>query len=317
MEISDFVVREEIVLEEKDILKRIIKNDALFNMIHIVTQRYDILPDNKNHIGAYIEYQDIDEMRDGFVEELANTIVDWIYGSDKYQELIDKARKEGRSLASAAQYVGRKAKAKFRGTPEDEKLLIQGQMGELLLYNFIQNCMHAVPLLRKMKITTSSNHERFGSDAIHYKIENDKNILIFGEAKTYTSKYKFNEAFSDALTSIIDTYEKRRKELNLYVHEDFLDSQMNEVAEQYLNNTLKPVEVQLVSIITYNEVTKLTKDNETHIKKQLEKIIEEKYKGFDNNKIDLKKNPILSRITYIVFPVWDLKELAERFQELI
>ena len=31
--------------------------------------------------------------------------------------------------------------------------------------------MKAVPLLRKMSITTSSGHESFGADAIHYKIE--------------------------------------------------------------------------------------------------------------------------------------------------
>ena len=73
--------------------------------------------------------------------------------------------------------------------------------------------MHAIPLLRKMSITTSANHERFGADAIHYKIENGKHIMIFGEAKTYTSSYKFNEAFEDALDSIINTYNQRRKEL--------------------------------------------------------------------------------------------------------
>ena len=304
-------------MDEKEILKRLIKSDALFNMIHIVTQKYEILPDNKEHIGVYIEYQDIDEMRDGFVEELANSIVDWIYSSDKYKELKDKAIEEGRSESSAAQYVGRKAKQKFRGTQDDENLLIQGQMGELLLFHFIQRCMNAVPLLRKMKITTSTNHERFGSDAIHYKIENGKNIIILGEAKTYTSSYKFNEAFADALASIINTYENRRKEINLYVHEDFLDKQMDKIAEQYLNNTLKPVEVQLVSIITYNEVKNISKENEAKIKEQIEKIIEDKYKNFDKNKIELLKYPILTRITYIVFPVWNLKELAERFQKLI
>lgn len=39
-----------------------------------------------------------------------------------------------------------------------------------------------------MRITTSKSHERFGADAIHFKIENDKPIVILGEAKTYTSK---------------------------------------------------------------------------------------------------------------------------------
>jgi hypothetical protein len=304
-------------LEEKDVLKRLIKNDSLFNMIGVVVKRYDILPNNKEHIGAYIEYQDIQELRDGFVEELSDTIVDWIYSSEKYKEIKDELVKNGKSEASASQYIGRKAKNKFRANKNSENILIQGQMGELLLYHFIQKCMKAVPLLRKMNIATSPDHERFGADAIHFKIENGKNIIILGEAKTYTSKYKFNEAFSDAIDSILNTYNKHRSEVELYVHEDFLDDEMNKIAEKYLNNTLKPVEIQLVSIVTYNELSKINKTDEDTIRKDIEKIIEERYKNFDNNKIDISKNPILSRITYIVFPVWDLKELAEKFQKLI
>ena len=304
-------------MEEKDILKRLIKNDSLFNMIGVIVQQYDILPNNKEHIGAYIEYQDIQELRDGFVEELSDTIVDWIYSSEKYEEIKKKLVNSGKSEAAASQYIGRKAKNKFRANKNSENVLIQGQMGELLLYHFIQKCMKAVPLLRKMNIATSSDHERFGADAIHFKIENDKNIIILGEAKTYTSKYKFNEAFSDALDSILNTYNKHRSELGLYVHEDFLDDEMNVVAEKYLNNTLKSVEIQLVSIVTYNELSKIDKIDENTIRNNIKKIIEDRYRNYDKNKIDMRKNPILSRITYIVFPVWDLNELAEKFQKLI
>ncbi len=304
-------------MEEKNILKKLIQNDALFRKVHIVTQKYDILPNDKEHIGAYIEYQDINELREEFLEELIDSIVDWIYSSEKFSELKQKAMNNGKSEAAAAQEVGRKAKMKFRANHNSDKLLIQGQMGELLLFHFIQRCMKAVPLLRKMNITTSSEHERFGADAIHYKIENGKNILVLGEAKTYTSKYKFVEAFSDALESIINTYKKHRSELNLYVHEDFLDVEMNEVAEQYLNNTLAKVEIQLVSIITYNEVTQLELESEEDIKAQIERVIADRYKQYDNDKIDIENNPILKRITYIVFPVWNLKDLAEKFQNMV
>lgn len=306
-----------LILEEKDVLKRLIKNDSLFNMIGVVVKRYDILPNNKEHIGAYIEYQDIQELRDGFVEELSDTIVDWIYSSEKYKKMKGKLVKNGKSEASASQYIGRKVKNKFRANRNSKNILIQGQMGELLLYHFIQKCMKAVPLLRKMNIATSPDHERFGADAIHFKIENGKNIIILGEAKTYTSKYKFNEAFSDAIDSILNTYNKHRSEMELYVHEDFLDNEMNKIAEKYLKNTLKPVEIQLVSIVTYNELSKINKIDEDTIRNDIEKIIEERYRNYDNNKIDISKNPILSRITYIVFPVWDLKELTEKFQKLI
>lgn len=304
-------------MEEKDILKRLAKNEALFRKIHVVTQNYDILPSDKKHMGAYIEYQDIRELREEFLDDLIDSIVDWIYSSEKFSELKAIAIFNGKSDAAASQEVGRKARNTFRANRNSDKLLVQGQLGELLLFHFIQRFMKAAPLLRKMKITTSPDHERFGADAIHYKVQDGKNIIILGEAKTYTSKYKFSEAFSDALTSILDTYYKHRKEIGSYVHEDFLDAEMNEVAEAYLNNTLENVEVHLVSIVTYNESTTLKLDSEQEIKNQIEAIIADRYKNYDNSKIDISSNPILKRITYIVFPVWDLKELAEQFQNMI
>lgn len=305
------------LLKEKDILKRLVMNDALFRNIHVIIQNYDIIPNDKDHIGAYIEFQDLNELREDFLEELIDSIVDWIYSSDKFAELKQKAMNKGKSAAAATQEVGRKARQKFRADHNTDELLIQGQFGELLLFHFIQRFMKATPLLRKMKIATSSEHERFGADAIHYKIQDGKNIIILGEAKTYSSKYKFATAFSDALDSIIKTYKEHKRELYLYVHEDFLDYDMNRIAEEYLNNTLENVEVHLVSIITYDENKKLKFDNETSIRNQIETVIAERYRLFDNNKIDIENNSILRRITYIVFPVWDLKSLVEEFQKKI
>ena len=115
-------------MEEKDMLKRLIKNDALFNYIHIITQRYDILPDDKEHIGTYIEYQDIDELRDDFLEELVDSIVDWIYSAAKFEQLKKKSMEKGKSDAAASQEIGRKARNKFRANHNDDKLLIQDQL---------------------------------------------------------------------------------------------------------------------------------------------------------------------------------------------
>ena len=86
----------------------------MFRKVHIVTQKYDILPNDKEHIGAYIEYQDINELREEFLEELIDSIVDWIYSSEKFSELKQKAMNNGKSEAAATQEVGRKAKMKFR-----------------------------------------------------------------------------------------------------------------------------------------------------------------------------------------------------------
>lgn len=304
------------LLKNIDINKKLINNDALFNNVYYICQNFDIVP-NKDHYGVCIDYQDISELRDDFLYELYDTIVDWVYSSEKYNFIKNAAIKKGKSEQAATSEVIRKAQEKFRGNKDTEKLLIQGQLGELLLFHFIQKFFKATPLLRKMKITTSNKHERFGADAIHFKFENDKPIIILGEAKTYTSKYSFNKAFEEAIDSILNTYKTHRKELYSYIHEDFLDKEMDEIAEMYLNNTLKNFEVRLVSLVVYNETKKIEITNREEIHKQIKKIIEEKYKNFDKSKINIKDNRILSRITYIVMPIWELDEFAKSFQNLI
>jgi len=303
------------MLTSKDIEERILKNDALFNNIFVVQQKFDIIPDDVEHIGTSIDYQDLYELREEFINELYDTIVDWVYSSEKYNQQKEAAIRKGKSEQAACSEIQRNARDKFRGNRDSKRLLIQGQLGELLLFHYIQRFQHATPLLRKMKITTNSKHERFGADAIHFKIKEDKPIIILGEAKTYTSQYKFNDAFEDALESIIETYKSHKKELKLYVHEDFLDEKMNEVAEKYLNSSLDNVEVHLVSIIVYNETRKIDKTNQAEIRQQILRIIEERYKNFDKRKICIDENPILRRITYIVMPIWELDKLAEEFQK--
>lgn len=298
----------------EEIKLRLINNDALFNNIFVIEQNFDIVPNTHPHYGAAIAYQDLTELRGDFLSQLVDTVVDWVYGTSKFAELQGRYIASGKSVAAASSEIIRKAKQKFRRS--DDKLLIQGQLGELLLFHFIQRTMQAVPLLRKMPITTSSSHERFGADAIHYKIRDDKNIMILGEAKAYTSPYKFSVAFENAINSILDTYENLRSELNLYLHEDFLDAEMDQVAEAFLTNKLPNVEVELVSLVLYDETSNIKVTNEQEIKNQITQIVIERYSNFDNSKIDLDKHPILRRITYIVFPIWKFDEIADEFQKM-
>lgn len=75
--------------------------------------------------------------------------------------------------------------------------------------------------------------------------------------------------------------------------------------------------MHLVSIVVYNETKKLNMTSQEEIHKQIQQIIEDKYKSFDKSKIDIENNPILKRITYIVMPIWKLDELAREFQNRI
>ena len=97
------------------------------------------------------------------------------------------------------------------------------------------------------------------------------------------------------------------------------------VSVYYLKNLLqfysschpKNLHEHTILIHLYNETKPINKTNQDEIQEQIETIIKYRYKNFDDSKIEIDKNPILNRITYIVFPVWKLKELAEKFQNML
>ena len=70
-------------------------------------------------------------------------------------------------------------------------------------------------------------------------------------------------------------------------------------------------------IVTYHETKKLRITNQNDIHKQIEDILKSRFKSYDNRLIDIEGKPILNRITYIVFPIWDLDKLAKKFQDMI
>lgn len=301
----------EITKEEHNSLKTY--TNSLMNHVHWVEQTFDVVP-SKNHIATCINFVDRQEYREEFCRELINTIPDWIYNQKKSKEILDKLIVK-RGIANASSELSTICFEKFRDR-NPKKLFTQGQFGELLLFNFLQKFHSAVPLLRKMPITTGTGLERNGSDAIHYAFSNNNKHLIFlGESKAYTAG-SFYSATNTAIKSILDTYKNhRKKDIGLYIYDDFLEKKLQEIAERYKDGTLKNVEVHLVSIIVFNEKDAFDKKNETQIKEDIIKIIERRCKKLDKKIfVDIDKG-LHPRFNYIFFPVWQLDELIENFQK--
>lgn len=305
-----------IELPLKSYVSRLINNDALFNNIHVIQQKFDIIPLDKEHIGASIDYDDIREVRDEFISELIDTIVDWVYSSQKYEELKQKSMENGKSEKAANSEIVRRVHKKFRSCM-DSNIIGQGRIAELLLFHFIQRYLGAVPLLRKENIKKITNKESTIANVIHYKREREENIIVLGEIKSFSSKYEFKDVFLGAINSILNTYKNHQNEMELYVHEDFLDDEMNSIAEEYISKKMKNKKVHLVNFIMYNETCELNITDEDDIRNQIDSIIKERYRESENYSIDTHKNPILSRITHILFPVWGIEELAKLFEEYL
>ncbi|WP_336779829.1 DUF1837 domain-containing protein [Paenibacillus illinoisensis] len=291
--------------------------ESFMNHVHIFNQSFNLLPD-KNHFGTCINYVDMQEFREEFLEELVNTICEWVYSDEKSKSIINDVfiKEENRTVQNAQSKL-RKIALKYFRDRDDRDLNLQGQFGELLLFNFVQHFFRAVPLLRKMPITTSTGHERFGSDAIHYKYENEKNLIFLGESKIYTRNYRFRQAFENSVTSIISTYASHRKELGLYTYDDFLDKQLVDIARQYKRGVLKNTEIHMVCLVGYNETGHIDGDSEDAIKANIERVLIDKCNNLDKSFFDGVTLPLLNRISYILFPVWELDKLVESFQSEI
>lgn len=296
-------------ITQDNIKQALSSTKGLFNHIFWFKQDFGLLP-KKEHIGSAINYNDIKERRDDFLQELTYTITSWVYNNQK-QSKIFQERLDETDLANATAFLTDLARSKFRADRP------QGQFGELLLFNFIQYFFDAAPLLRKQPITTSARLERFGADAIHFKKEDSNNVFVLGEAKCYKSKYKFNSALEDALQSITNTYANFEKELNLYVYDDFIDPLLQDIAKRYKEGTLPNVRFELVCIVVYNETKTITKDNEDEIKEEIKQIICEKCQSFVQSLFANIDSKVLKRINYIVFPIWDLDKLLDDFTQRI
>lgn len=76
----------------------------------------------------------------------------------------------------------------------------KGELGELLLYCFLEAHLQAPKILSKLELKTSTNHYVNGSDGVHLLRLADGNYqLIFGESKTIAG---LTAAITDAFKSI-------------------------------------------------------------------------------------------------------------------
>lgn len=282
--------------------------ELLLNHLYWFKHDFGFEP-SKEHDGVAIDYVDIKERRHDFILELRNTITSWVYSKERCRSIIDKRLSEtGDDVGNAAAFLTSLARTKFRkGFP-------QGQFGELLLFNFLQHFFHAVPLLRKMPITTSTGHERFGADALHYLKESDTNLFYLGESKCYESDYSFKSAFKASLDSVIATFHDLDRELDLYTYESFIERELIEVAADLKAGKLSNVRFELVCLVVYNEKTKLELKSEDEIRSSIKNVIVNQCEKFEKSNWSNFDQSILQRLHFVIFPAWNLEGLLTSFE---
>lgn len=111
--------------------------------------------------------------------------------------MIDYAisREIKKTYANRPGTLSKKAREKFK-----DYLNNNGELGELLLFCFLEAQLNAPKILSKLELKTSTSLYVNGADGVHFlKLDDNNYQLIFGEAKMYS---KLKSAIEKALYSL-------------------------------------------------------------------------------------------------------------------
>ncbi|MFB3226642.1 DUF1837 domain-containing protein [Exiguobacterium sp. PHA03] len=296
---------------EVDIDSLVSKLDSFVKTLHFYKDDYSI-GNNNEHIGMCINYADLIEMRQEFLEELQSTVISYVYDKKKQEKLLNQfnigtQRDDGSAWIKLYQHT----RKKFRRNS------LQGQFSELLIFNLLQYHFRAIPLLRKMPITTNPNLERNGADAIHINIENGIYKIFIAEAKTYNRKKGgLKEGLKDAISDLYEKhYINHRNELDLYIYEDFISADIEQIAIDYKEgNNLNQFEVHLVCIVTYDMKKDIDLTSRDTALNSLIQDIKDETMNFTTLKAynDFPKH-LRPRLNLIMFSVKALQDLIDDF----
>lgn len=234
----------------------------------------DVLPMRQS---LSIAYQDKNEIIDKFVEKLFNAIYFFVNGNKNYSR-IDMMT------------VSKQSQDTFRSrhSNKNNTKLVQGQLGELLLWFFIEYFYKAVPLVRKQKVIEYGNqtNERKGSDAIHvsYNEDSGKYLFFFGESKLYK---EFNTGFKEGIESIATHYSKLFTEFAHYSFAmQFEDKELTKLADLILKNDFTNIQYEkhfvLLLSVTGHEIQH--RESSEKIKEEILSELNKHYKKFSNTK---------------------------------
>lgn len=119
---------------------------------------------------------------------LVNMLVDPVIDYSISRQVKEKYKNRAGTLS-------RKAREKFV-----EYTRNNGELGELLLFCFLETHLGAPKILTKLELKTSTSHYVNGADGVHFlKLPDGNYQLIFGESKTYK---KIGSAINSAFQSI-------------------------------------------------------------------------------------------------------------------
>ncbi len=158
---------------------------------------FDFL-DSFDHLGDYTLDQYKKNKLDLFILKINANEFD--YTSLK-ENLLDPVIDFSLSRKIREKYAGKPGKLSAKARNKFiEYTRNTGELGELLLYCFLETHLNAPKILSKLELKTSTSHYVNGADGVHFlKLDDGSYQLIFGESKT---EIGLTKSLTDAFKSI-------------------------------------------------------------------------------------------------------------------
>lgn len=225
------------------------------------------------------------------------------------------SRKENKEASDTKKIpnLTKKALVEFRKLNNENDCGNGGELGELLLYVFLESDLNAYKLLSKMELKTNSEDYIKGADGIYlyeYEDENkDRHFeYVIGEAKIEATSAK---SIGDAFDSILKHLKKENFERELVNREIFKETFSEEQVEE-IKKILVPsaddddIDIQKAFgiFIGYglNKDLRLDEVNYKEGKKIIEERIEKDIKNICKNiKNKIRKNTELKNYSFYVY----------------
>lgn len=146
---------------------------------------------------------------------------------------IDKFNVEG-----DAEAIGLKAIELLRTANNPNDKGAGGELGEILLYLFLENKLNAPKLLSKIELKTTNNQYVFGSDGVHLLCLKDEAFqLVLGESKI---RGNLNSAVDDAFESIKKVSKNPDNEIRL-IEKNILAESFDEETTEFIKSLIVPL----------------------------------------------------------------------------
>lgn len=193
----------------------------------------------------------------------------------------------------------------------------KGELGELLLYCFLETHLKAPKILSKLELKTSTSLNVNGADGVHFlKLENGNYQLIFGESKTIVG-------LTDALTDAFKSIDQFKREVNAKGDKKSgLPYEKSLISDHLDKETFKQEEKDLISKIVYpkkeNDLDGFESDDAFGIFIGYEISINEEDKKLSNKDFREKiqtqiKDEVRSKFTHITKKISEFKLYGHNF----